>query len=66
VNNPVEITNINHLDSLCEVVFACRPSVVKTQGVGEVFQMYGSIYLLGGKWLNSMNIGYLFRETSHV
>ena len=41
----MEIININHLDSLYEVIFACRPSVVKTQGVDEVFKIYGAIYL---------------------
>lgn len=40
----MEITNIN-LDSLYEVVFACRLSVVKAQEVIEVSQIYGSIYL---------------------
>ena len=43
MNKSVKIININHLDSLYEVIFACRPSVVKAQGMGEVFQMYGAI-----------------------
>ena len=45
MNNSVKIININHLDLFYEVVFACRPSVVRAQGAGEVFQMYGAIYL---------------------